>query len=182
MRDNQHNNYLHSSSLLLLVAVAVFLSLGVLFPNYIHAQNQSIRVTAQDSTQIGVQQKNSQNGTGKADFANTDSNEENLPLIMTTDKTVYSPGETVNITISNTGEAPLTFPNAALGLTIRNVATNQTYPIFSAQVITVLNPNDSRSVTWGPISSNGSKVPPGDYVASLSSGASTEDVTFLISK
>ncbi len=109
-------------------------------------------------------------------------------LILTTkvfplpsDKTVYSPGETVNITISNTGEKPLIFPNSALGLTIRSIQTNETYPIFSAQVITTLNPNDSRSVTWDQIGLNGTQVPSGDYIASLGSGSLEDEVIFSIS-
>ncbi len=101
---------------------------------------------------------------------------------MTTDKTVYPPGETVNFTITNTGEEPLTFPNSALGLTIRKLAANESYPIYSAQVITTLNPNDSRSVNWDQVGPNGNLVPPGDYIASLRSGSATADVTFSITK
>ena len=101
---------------------------------------------------------------------------------MTTDKTVYPPGETVNFTITNTGEEPLTFPNSALGLTIRKLAANESYPIYSAQVITTLNPNQSSSVIWDPVASNGNPVPPGDYIASLRSGSATTDVIFSIIK
>jgi hypothetical protein len=112
---------------------------------------------------------------------NETSNEDNLTLIMTTDKTIYSPGETVNFTMTNTGEEQLTFPNSALGLMIRNLATNESYPIYSAQVITTLNPNESSSVIWDTVASNGNPVPPGDYIASLSSESSPTNVIFSIS-
>ena len=152
-----------------------------MLPAEIYAEIQSIQGTVQKYNISGDQQLGFNNGTGSENFLSTNSNQVNSPLIMTTDRTVYSPGEIVNITITNTGMESLTFPNAALGISITNVATNQTYPIFSAQVITTLDANESRSVTWGPISLDRSEVPPGDYVASLSSGDSTEDVTFTIS-
>ena len=101
---------------------------------------------------------------------------------MTTDQNIYSPGETVNITMTNTGEEPLTFPNSALGLMIRNLATNESYPIYSAQVITTLNPNESSSVIWDTVASNGNPVPLGDYIASVRSGSSTTNVIFSIVK
>jgi hypothetical protein len=101
---------------------------------------------------------------------------------MTTDQTIYSPGETVNFTMTNTGEEPLTFPNSALGLMIRNLATNESYPIYSAQVITTLNPNESSSVIWDTVASNGNPVLPGDYIASVRSGSSTTNVIFSIVK
>jgi len=113
---------------------------------------------------------------------NETSNEDNLTLIMTTDMTIYSPGETVNFTMTNTGEEPLTFPNSALGLMIRNLATNESYPIYSAQVITTLNPNESSSIIWDTVASNGNLVPPGDYIASVMSGSSTTNVIFSIVK
>lgn len=159
---------------MLTIAVSSFLSLALLFSNYIYAQNESIQTSPQEPNQIGEQEQTSQNGTGN--------DVDNQTIIMTTDKTVYSPGHIVNITISNTGEEQLTFPNSALGLVIRSLATNESYPIYSAQVITILNANDSRSVTWDQMGINGSQVPPGDYVASLSSEPSTANVIFSISQ
>jgi len=125
-------------------------------------------------------QEPSQAGQQGQTFQNETSNEENLTFIMTTDKTVYSPGEKVNFTMTNTGEEPLTFPNSALGLMIRNLLTNESYPIYSAQVITTLNPNESSSVIWDQESSNGSPVPLGDYIGSIRSGSASTDVTFSI--
>jgi hypothetical protein len=179
--DHKYDNYPYSRDLLSVIAAAILFSLVILLPTEINAEIQSIQETLQKYNISGDHPLGFKNGTGSENFFITISNQVNSPLIVTTDKTVYYPGEIVNITITNTGLEPLTFPNAALGITIRNVATNQTYPIFSAQVITTLDANESRSVSWGPISLDRSEVPPGDYVASLRSGDSTEDVTFTIS-
>jgi hypothetical protein len=179
--DHRYDKYFYSGPLLSVVAAAILFSLVILLPTEIYAEIQSMQATLQKYNISRDQEQGFKNGTGSENFLITNSSQVNSPLIMTTDRTVYSPGEIVNITITNTGIEGLTFPNAALGLTIRNVATNQTYPIFSAQVLTTLDANESRSVTWGPISLDKSEVPAGEYVASLGSGSSTEDVTFTIS-
>jgi hypothetical protein len=179
--DHRYDKYFYSGPLLSVVAAAILFSLVILLPTEIYAEIQSMQGTLQKYNVSGDRQLVFKNGTGSENFLTTNSTQVNSPLIMTTDRTVYSPGEIVNITITNTGIESLTFPNAALGLTIRNAATNQTYPIFSAQVLTSLDANESRSVTWGPISLDKSEVPAGEYVASLGLGDSTEDVTFTIS-
>ena len=172
-RHNHKHHYSHSS--LLVLALVVYSSLSLIFflSNDIYAQNESNIISPQEPNQVGEQGQTFQNGT---------SIQNNLTLIMTTDQTIYSSGETVNFTMTNTGEEPLTFPNSALGLMIRNLATNESYPIYSAQVITTLNPNESSSVIWDPVASNGNPVPPGDYVASLSPGPSSTNVIFSIVK
>lgn len=172
-RHNHKCHYRHSSLLVLAIVVSSSLSLIFFLSNDLYAQNESNIISPQEPNQVGEQGQTFQNGT---------SNIDNLTLIMTTDKTVYSPRETVNFTMTNTGDEPLTFPNSALGLMIRNLATNESYPIYSAQVITTLNPNESSSVIWDPVASNGNPVPPGDYIASLRSGSSTTNVIFSIVK
>ena len=171
-RHNHKCHYGHSSLLVLAIVVSSSLSLIFFLSNDIYAQNESNIISPQEPNQVGEQGQT---------FQNVTSNNDN-PLIMTTDQNIYSPGETVNITMTNTGEEPLTFPNSALGLMIRNLATNESYPIYSAQVITTLNPNESSSVIWDPVASNGNPVPPGDYIASLRSGSSTTNVIFSIVK
>src|SRR6476469_1125120 len=171
-RHNHKCHYGHSSLLMLAIVVSYSLSLVFFLSNDIYAQNESNIISPQEPDQVGEQGQTFQNGT---------SNNDN-PLIMTTDQNIYSPGETVNITMTNTGEEPLTFPNSALGLMIRNLATNESYPIYSAQVITTLNPNESSSVIWDTVSSNGNPVPLGDYIASVRSGSSTTNVIFSIVK
>src|SRR5918997_3001271 len=50
-------------------------------------------------------------------------------LEITTDKETYGPGDTVAITIINTGDIPIAFPNSFLGLEIRNVDTEEVFPL-----------------------------------------------------
>jgi hypothetical protein len=100
---------------------------------------------------------------------------------ITTDKSTYVPGEAVNITIRNTGTAPLTFPNAALGLRIENSKTHEEYPLLSAQVITTLDSGGKKSVNWDQIDSSGKNVRPGNYSATTSTGLLNANVTFAIS-
>jgi hypothetical protein len=66
-------------------------------------------------------------------------------LEITTDKEIYEPGDVVAITITNTGDEPLEFPDAALGLQIKNVDTGEVFPLDAAQVVTTLEPGESRT-------------------------------------
>jgi hypothetical protein len=100
---------------------------------------------------------------------------------ITTDKSTYVPGEVVNITISNIGTEPLTFPNAALGLRIENSKTHEKYPLLSAQVITTLDSGGKKSLNWDQIDSSGKNVRPGNYTATTSTGSLNANVTFAIS-
>ncbi len=99
---------------------------------------------------------------------------------ITTDKQIYNRGEKVSISIKNTGSEQLTFPNSALGLTIRNLASNELYPILSSQVITILSPGDSKSLEWDQMGINGNQAPSGNYTASVNSGINSADTTFSI--
>jgi len=97
-----------------------------------------------------------------------------------TDKQTYNPGEIVSIMVTNKGSVELTFPNSALGLTIRNLASNELYPILSSQVITILGPGDSKSLRWDQIGVNGNQAPSGNYSASVKSDITTAQTTFSI--
>jgi hypothetical protein len=99
---------------------------------------------------------------------------------ITTDKQIYNPGEKVNISIKNIGTEQLTFPNSALGLTIRNVASKELYPILSSQVITILSPGDSKSLEWDQMGNDGNQAPSGNYSASVKSGINSAETTFSI--
>lgn len=101
-------------------------------------------------------------------------------ISITTDKQIYNPGEIVSISITNRGSEQLTFPNSALGLTIRNLATNELYPILSSQVITILSPGDSKSLRWDQMAIDGNHAPSGNYSASVNSGINTAETTFSI--
>ena len=106
------------------------------------------------------------------------SNEEMLDI--ETDKQTYNAGEIVSILITNKGSGELTFPNSALGLTIKNLASNELYPILSSQVITILGPGDSKSLRWDQIGVNGNQAPSGNYSASVNSDIATAQTTFSI--
>jgi hypothetical protein len=106
------------------------------------------------------------------------SNEEMLDI--ETDKQTYNAGEIVSILITNKGSGELTFPNSALGLTIKNLASNELYPILSSQVITILGPGDSKSLRWDQIGVNGNQAPAGNYSASVDSDIGTAQTTFSI--
>jgi hypothetical protein len=106
------------------------------------------------------------------------SNEEMLDI--ETDKQTYTAGEIVSILITNKGSGELTFPNSALGLTIKKLASNELYPILSSQVITILGPGDSKSLRWDQIGVNGNQAPAGNYSASVNSDIGTAQTTFSI--
>jgi hypothetical protein len=101
-------------------------------------------------------------------------------LDIETDKQTYDAGEIVSILITNNGSEELTFPNSALGLTIKNMASNELYPILSSQVITILGPGDSKSLRWDQMGVNGNQVPTGNYSASVDSDIGTAQTTFSI--
>jgi hypothetical protein len=66
-------------------------------------------------------------------------------LEITADKEIYEPEDVVAITITNTGDEPIDFPNSALGLQIKNVDTGEVFPLVAAQVVTTLEPGESRT-------------------------------------
>jgi hypothetical protein len=66
-------------------------------------------------------------------------------LEITTDEETYMVGEPVTINVTNSGDGALEFPNSVLGLEIENRDTGEAYPLFSAQVITTLEPGESRT-------------------------------------
>ncbi len=110
----------------------------------------------------------------------TKSNESDT-LAISTSKPSYKFGEIVNITIRNTGTDPLTFPNSILGLKIENSVTHKKYPLFAAQVITVLDSGGVKSLKWNQQDS-GQQVKEGNYTVSTSTGSVNASKTFAIVK
>src|SRR4029078_11130727 len=137
------------------------------------AIDKSILATNQTTNQINSQ-------TTSTSKPETISGNNTASLIMRTDKTVYNPGEIVKFIISNTGAKPVIFPDSALGLTVKNVETNMTYPINSVPSPTTLKPDESKVITWGQTSANNTNAPPGVYVAYLPAEVSPISVTFRI--
>lgn len=101
-------------------------------------------------------------------------------VAIETDKQTYNPGEIVSISITNNGSEELTFPNSALGLKIRNLASDELFPILSSQVITILGPGDSKSLRWDQMGVNGNQAPSGNYSATVTSDICEAQTTFSI--
>lgn len=71
--------------------------------------------------------------------------EQQCQLEITTDGETFGLGESVTINVTNGGDEALEFPNSVLSLEIENHDTGEAYPLFSAQVITTLEPGESRT-------------------------------------
>jgi hypothetical protein len=98
-----------------------------------------------------AQYNNNNNNAGalpeKADitYSKAISKQQEKCLEITTDKKIYEKGDVIKITVRNTGDEPLEFPNSVLGLEIKNLRTKEIYPLISLQVITTLQPGESRT-------------------------------------
>ncbi|QAA77296.1 MAG: hypothetical protein BIP78_1530 [Candidatus Bipolaricaulis sibiricus] len=99
---------------------------------------------------------------------------------LTTDKASYVVGETVGITLHNTGSVTVDLPNAA-PWAIRNSGGQVVFTPFAAMVITPVAPGTSRSWTWDGRDSFGAQVPPGTYTVELQTqNAGTLSASFVI--
>lgn len=83
-------------------------------------------------------------------------------LVITTNAATYDVGEPVTLTVKNIGDRTLTFPDSSLGLEIEDVETGHKYSVISAQVITELEPSESKKIMWDD------DAPAGDYKATVS--------------
>jgi len=91
----------------------------------------------------------------------------NNGLEIWTNKNTYEPGETIIITVKNNGAQPLTFPDAALGLMIINIETKESFSFIAAQVLTLLQPRQSKSIEWNQHGLDGIQVKEGEYRVSV---------------
>jgi hypothetical protein len=66
-------------------------------------------------------------------------------LELMTNEETFGLGESVIFNVTNYGAEALEFSNSILGLEIENQDTGEAYPLFSAQVITALEPGESRT-------------------------------------
>ncbi len=142
--------------------------------------NETIQCSASSKTNSG---NSNDLGNNKSDTTATSEFDRGgqSQVTITTDKKTYNPGEIVDITIKNTGTEPLTFPNSILGLTIENAHTREKYPLFAAQVITVLDSDGAKSIKWDQKDSSGQQVRPGNYTASVATGSLIANTTFFVS-
>lgn len=93
-------------------------------------------------------------------------------LIITTNQAIYSVGDPVIVTVRNNGDSMMEFSDSALGLEIENVDTGQKYSIPAAQVITELEPDKSKAITW-----NSGDAEPGDYTATVRTTPPNEGIS-----
>ncbi len=101
-------------------------------------------------------------------------------LEITTNEETFKIGEPVTINVTNGGDKALEFPNSILGLEIENHDTGEAYPLFSAQVITTLEPGESRifEFTYEELVS---EIGTGTIDASVSGDECSASTTFTLS-
>lgn len=80
----------------------------------------------------------------KEDLTDT-MNIKDSPLNITTDKQTYNIADSVNITITNTGESTIVFPDSSLGLEFVNTDTGESFGFPALQVLTTLGSNESNT-------------------------------------
>ena len=84
-------------------------------------------------------------------------------LSIVTEKTNFTLGEPISITIVNSGTDELKFPDASYGLIIKQL---DSIPIFSptaAQVISNLDSHEDVTFVWDQIKNNGDQILEGTY-------------------
>ena len=97
-----------------------------------------------------------------------------------TDKSVYTPGETVRIYFENTGAVTINLPSSA-PWTIRDAYGRTVYTPLAAMVLTPVAPGTAKTWTWDQRDSSGVQVPPGTYTVELSTtDAGSFRTTFTI--
>lgn len=85
--------------------------------------------------------------------------------------TTYKLGETVVITLKNNGKSTLEFSDSTLGLTIQNTKTHQKAGMLGSQVMSELQPGESKTLQWDQKDYDGKQVQAGTYNARTSSAA-----------
>jgi hypothetical protein len=107
---------------------------------------------------------------------------EYVPVSMKiiTNKQIYNLGETILITVINNGNNSLTFPDAALGLKIKNLGTSKIHELVAAQVLTELGPGESKTMRWYQEDNEGNQVNNGTYSGEVTCGSLSKNATFII--
>jgi hypothetical protein len=100
-------------------------------------------------------------------------------LEITTDQETYGPGDVVTITVTNTGDETLMFPDSILGLQIVNLDTGAVFPLEALQVITELAPGESQTFqfTYEDIVN---EIGSGTIEASVSGDGCSASTTFTL--
>jgi hypothetical protein len=119
------------------------------------------------------------NTTGTASEEQGGGEQQQCQLEIMPDGETFELGDSVTINVTNGGDEALEFPNSILGLEIENQDTGEAYPLFSAQVITTLEPGESTTFefTYEEIVS---EIGTGTIEASVSSGEECSASTTFI--
>ena len=97
-------------------------------------------------------------------------------LSLITEKTNFHLGEPIHIKIVNSGTIPLTFSDASYGLKIKQLDGIVLYSPKSAQVISILKPEEEKILVWNQTKLDGSKIIEGRYNVVSSTDASSGNV------
>jgi hypothetical protein len=93
-----------------------------------------------------------------------------------TEKTNFHLGEPVRIKIVNSGTVPLTFSDTSYGLKIMQLDGIVLYSPISAQMISVLKPEEEKVFVWNQTKLDGSKIIEGRYNVVSSTDPSSGNV------
>jgi hypothetical protein len=172
-----------------IVLVAIGLGVGVLFSGLIRgaeviSENPAVQNATEEAREFIEENPPVQNATEEGrqvveDTSNLEIRTDDM-LIITTNKFVFVQGEQVLITVKNIANEKLTFSDASLGLAVQNVDSGKKYTVIAAQVITDLEPGESKTITWQDES-----APPGEYTATvhtISERSISAQVNFKISE
>ena len=88
---------------------------------------------------------------------------EGFSISIVTEKLDFELGEKISIKIINSGTNPLTFSDASYGLKITGLDGRLLYSPISAQVISVLEPNQEVTIKWDQIKNDGDSAIAGTY-------------------
>ena len=97
-------------------------------------------------------------------------------LSVITEKTNFHLGEPIRIKIVNSGTVPLTFSDASYGLKIKQLDGIVLYSPISAQMISVLKPEQEKVFVWNQTKLDGSKIIEGRYNVVSSTDPSSGNV------
>jgi hypothetical protein len=112
---------------------------------------------------------------------NVTTNGTGCQLEIATNEETYTSGDNVTITVTNDGDEALEFSNNNLGLQIKNLDTDEVYPIHSAQVITTLEPGESRTFEF-TYEELVSEIGTGTIEASVSGEGCSASTTFTLAE
>lgn len=147
-----------------IVLVAIGLGVGVFFSGLL----RGAEIIGQNPAVQNASEETKQFIDDKVDATVSSNN----AIVITTDRFTYGRGDPVAVTVKNTGEGTLSFPNAALGLEIENVSSGEKFSVVAAEVVTKLGPGESKTITWQDSSAGA-----GDYTATVRTTPSDQSMT-----